>query len=96
MSDEYKLIRDNTRALGAQALLDNDLFNEAHAKLEAELIAAWKSSNPRDTEGRERIWAAVQANAKHKGYIANIVNNGKIAAAELKALAERPKRSIFG
>jgi len=96
VSDEHKLLRDKSRALGAQSLLDNDLFNEAHEALEAELIKAWKASNPRDTEGRERLWAAVQANAKHKDYIANILNDGKIAEAELKQISERPKRSFFG
>lgn len=92
MSDEHKLLRDKGRALGAQALLDNDLFNEAHEKLEAELIKAWKATPARDTDGRERLWAAVQANMKHKDYIANILNDGKLAEAELKAIAERPKR----
>lgn len=96
MVDEHKLIRDNTRALGAQSLLDNELFNEALASIERDLIEAWKITPARDTDGRERCYAAVQQLGKLKGYFESVLNDGKLAQAQLKELAERPKRSIFG
>ncbi len=92
MSDEHKLIRDNSRALGAQALLENDLFNEALTTLEAEYIKAWKLSELRDDDGRQRLWQAVQIVGKIKDHISSILNGGKLAQAQLKELAETSER----
>lgn len=96
MSDEHKLLRDKGRALGAQSLLDNDLFNDAIASIERDLIIAWKATPARDTDGRERCWSAVQQVGKIKTYFETVLRDGKLAEAELKELAERPRRSIFG
>ncbi len=90
MIDEHKLIRDNSRALGAQALLENDLFNEALTTLEAEYIKAWKLSG--DDDGRQRLWHAVQIVGKIKDHISSILNDGKLAQAQLKELAETSER----
>ena len=92
MSDEFKLQQDASRAARADGLLKNELLAEAYDKLEADLIAAWIASNPRDTDGRERCFHAVHANRKHKEYLVSIVNNGKLAAAELKQLADNVER----
>lgn len=92
MIDEHKLLRDNSRALGAAALLENDLFNEAIASIERDLIAAWKATPARDSDGRERCWTAVQQLGRLKGYFEAALNDGKLANAQLKELAERPKR----
>lgn len=96
MVDEHKLLRDQSRAVGAQALLDNDLFNEALESIERDLIEAWKATPPRDTDGRERCWAAIQQLGKLKGYFETVLRDGKLAAAQLKEIAEQPKRSFFG
>ena len=96
MIDEHKLLREQDRALGADALLKNDLFNEALESIERDLIEAWKAALPRDTDGRERIWAAIQQLGKIKGYIETVLRDGKLASAQLKDLAEQPKRSFFG
>lgn len=97
MSDEFKLSRDAAKAARAQNLLENELLNEAYEKIEAALILAWTRTPPRDTDGRERCWAAVQANRNHKEYLHSVVNDGKMAAAELKRLAESTERSrLFG
>lgn len=90
--DEDKLSQAAARAARAQSLLDSELLNEAYDKIEADLIAAWASAPARDTDGRERCWAAVQANRNHKGYLQAVVNNGKLAAAELKLLVETSER----
>ena len=90
MSEELSEIA--AKANRAQLLLDNDLYKEAHAELEKQLIDAWIKTPPRDSDGRERCWAAVQANRKHRDYLQSIVNNGKLAAAELKALADSEER----
>ena len=92
MDDEHKLLHDQDRALRAQALLENDLFNDALATLEAEYIAAWKMTPLRDTEGRERVWQAVQIVGKIKDHIGAVLNDGKLAAAQLRELAETTER----
>lgn len=96
MVDEHKLLRDQARAVGAQALLENDLFNEALESIERDLIDAWKATPARDTDGRERCWSAIQQLGKIKGYVETVLRDGKLAAAQLKEIAEQPKRSFFG
>lgn len=96
MVDEHKLLRDQARAVGAQALLENDLFNEALESIERDLIAAWKATPARDTDGRERCWSAIQQLGKIKGFVETVLRDGKLASAQLKELAEQPKRSFFG
>ncbi len=91
MTDEIKLTGDAARGMQADSLLRNDLVQEAYQALEAELVKAWIDSPARDTEGRERLWAAVQANRKHQNYLRSIIDNGKLAEAELASLAKRRK-----
>jgi len=94
--DEHKLLRDQARAVGAQALLENELFNEALESIERDLIDAWKATPPRDTDGRERCWAAIQQLGKIKGFVETVLRDGKLAAAQLKEIAEQPKRGLWG
>jgi hypothetical protein len=90
--DEIALLRDRDRANRAQQLLDNDLFNEAITSIERDLMGAWKNSPARDTDGRERCFAAVQQLGKIKDYFQSVLNDGKMAAAQLKELAETAER----
>jgi hypothetical protein len=90
--DEHKLLRDSSKSAQAQELLDNALFNEALATIEADLIAAWKATPARDQEGRERCWNALQQASKIKGYFESVIRDGKLASAQLKELAEDAER----
>lgn len=95
--DEDKLSKAASKAARAQSLLQNELLAEAYAKIEAELISAWINSPPRDNDGRERAWNAVQANRNHRRYLETVVNNGKMAAAELRLVAETTEhKRLFG
>lgn len=91
-TDEMALLRDKNRADRAKQLLENDLFNEALVSIERDLMAAWKASPPRDTDGRERCWTAVQQVGKIKSYFESVLNDGKMAEAQLKELAEADER----
>lgn len=95
MVDEHKLLRDSGRSAEAQSLLNNALFNEALETIECDLMAAWKTTPPRDTDGRERCWAAVQQLGKLKSYFESVLNDGKLAAAQLTELAETTERKRF-
>lgn len=89
MIDEHQLLRDAGKSAQAQQLLDNPLFNEALLKIETDLITAWRSTPARDQEGRERCWNALQQAGKIKGYFEAVLNDGKLAAAQLKELAAK-------
>lgn len=89
MSDEIKLTRDAERANRARILLSDPLLAEGFAKLETDLMAAWKASDPRDNEGRERAWNALQQAGRLKGYLETTMSNGKLALVDL---ADRKKR----
>ena len=65
MTDDDKLRDSLNRAQQANDLLQNELLIEAYDQIDAELVGAWRLTAARDTDARERIWAAVQANAKH-------------------------------
>ena len=92
MVDEHKLLRDADRAARAITLLENDLLQEAFANLESAYIASWRETNPLDTTAREKLYLAVNVVGKVRDHLTSIVSNGKLAAAELKALAETAER----
>lgn len=90
--DEMSLVRDKNRADRAKQLLENDLFNEALVSIERDLMEAWKGSPPRDTDGRERCWTAIQQLGRLKGYFESVLNDGTMAEAQLKELADADER----
>ncbi len=92
MADEIALNRAAERAARADALLRDELLQEAFATLDHDYVKAWRETAARDTDARERLWQAVQIVAKVRDHLANVVNNGKLAQRELAELAERRKR----
>ena len=94
---EDKLHRDSARGARAANLLEHELLKEAHEKIEEQLIQAWINSDPRDTEGRERVFASVHANRKHRDYLKTVAMDGKLAQAQLRDIVEASerKRGIF-
>ena len=59
---------------------------DAFATLKAEYVKAWEATPLRDTEGRERIWQAVQIIGKVESHLIQQVQNGKIAEADIQRL----------
>jgi hypothetical protein len=58
------MIEDNlqasiSRGARAEALIKNELLQEAFKKLEDDYVAAWKTWPAADAAGRERLWQAV-------------------------------------
>lgn len=86
MSDEIVLRRDADRGARAQTILDNELFSEAFDALSAAYVEAWRNSDPRDTDGRERVWHAIQIVGKVKSHLETLISAGTMAQAELNAL----------
>ena len=92
MRDESRLNADMARRARAQALLANELLQEAFAALEARYIEEWRVSQFRDTDARERLWQAVNVLRKVKDHLAKIVGDGKLAQREIDQLAQKRKR----
>jgi hypothetical protein len=92
VADESKLMVDAARARGAEALLKNDLLAEAFKGLEDSYTKAWRSTTIEDVSGREKLFLAINVVGKVRDHLTAIVNNGKLASAELKALADTAER----
>lgn len=92
MTDEHKLHQATGRAVRAKNLLENDLLEEAFKGLEDAYTAAWRSSSALDTAAREKLFLAVNIVGKVRDHLARMVTNGKLAAAELKELADVAER----
>ncbi|WP_027566650.1 hypothetical protein [Bradyrhizobium sp. URHA0013] len=92
MSDEIALERAAARAVRAEALLDDEILNEAFDTLEKSYIVAWRATTVDDAAGREKLFLAINIVGKVRDHLAGVVANGRLAQAELKALAETAER----
>src|SRR5215470_8430256 len=87
MTDEIKLNADAARGAQAEALLRNELLQEAFTGLEKQFIDAWRLTQVRDTDARERLWQAVNVVGKVQDALKTHVNNGKLAQRHLEVIA---------
>jgi hypothetical protein len=81
--DELKARAKQARAEKAEALLRNELFVEAFDYLDAQFTEAWKSSDIKDAENRERVYYLCQSLSALRGYFQSVVEDGKLAEAQL-------------
>lgn len=88
MSDDDKLTREAARGTRAANLLADDLVTEAFKGLEEAYTAAWRSTTIDDVSGREKLFLAINIVGKVQEHLQKIVSNGKLAAAELRNLAQ--------
>lgn len=81
-----------SKAARAQSLLGNELLSEAFEALEASYTAAWRATTIDDVSAREKLFLAINIVGKVRDHLNAVVSNGKLAAAELKQLAETAER----
>lgn len=81
------------RGESAARLLNDPLITEAFDAIRAEYVAAWENAPVRDAEGRERIWAHLQALSKVRGHLETVVGTGKMAKQQVNEL--QGKRRFF-
>lgn len=84
---EDKLQQQIAEAAQADALLNSPMLKAALDELSAAYIEAWKVTSSKDTEGRERLWQAVQVVGKVRDHMVKVLNNGKLAKDELERLS---------
>ncbi len=92
MTDETKLSIAAGKAVRAQRLLEDELLTEAFKGLEDSYTAAWRATTVDQIDAREKLFLAINIVGKVRDHLTGIVNNGKLAAAELKQLADTAER----
>lgn len=95
MADESQLHRDKDRGAKAERLLADDMLVEAFRTLREAYEAAWRTSEARDTDGRERLWQAVQIVGKVESHLRSVAANGKAAQKEIDDIARHGERRKF-
>ncbi len=60
----------------AAAIVDSDLFKEAAAAIERDLITAWKLTSQTDIVARERLWQGVLMVGKMEEFFRSAIDNG--------------------
>lgn len=81
--DEIKLGQAQARGARAEALLGSDVFKEVIAGLQADYIQAWKTTKARDSEAREKLWAAVNIVGLVRDHLVKYAQDGRIATKDL-------------
>ncbi len=71
----------------ARLLLDDDIFREACAKVEADIIEAWKTWKASDTEGRERLWLGLNMLGKIRQVLSDYATTGRHERRRIEELA---------
>jgi hypothetical protein len=89
---EDALTKAAAKAARAQKLLDDELLADAFTSLETAYIAAWRATTIEDISGREKLFLAINVVGKVRDHLNKVVSDGKLAAAELKQLAETAER----
>ena len=92
MTNEDKLHVDQARGVRAEALLSDDLLSEAFKTLEDGYVAAWRQTLISDVAGREKLFLAINIIGKVKDHLSKAVSNGKLAQAEIQAIADAAER----
>jgi hypothetical protein len=90
--DEGKLREATAKAARAQRLLEDDILAEAFTALEGSYSAAWRSTTIDDISGREKLFLAINIVGKVRDHLTRVVTDGKLAATELRQLAETAER----
>jgi hypothetical protein len=92
IDDDDKLSQAAGKALRAKNLLENELLVEAFKTLEDSYTAAWRATTIEDVSSREKLFLAINVVGKVRDHLTTAVVNGKLAAAELKQLADTAER----
>jgi hypothetical protein len=92
--DEHALLRDRERAQQAEHLINNELFQESFAYLEAAYMKAWRNTGiaDADTIGRERLWQAINLLDKVRDHLRTVIERGKLSKRQIEEIEEKRRR----
>ena len=63
----------------AQALVNDELLNEAFETLRTELMDRWENSASNEVDARESLWLGLQLLARVRRHIHSIIETGEMA-----------------
>ena len=78
------LSEQQERGRRAQALLEDELLQEALKAISDEVAAQWIACPARDKEGKEALWQLAKTAEKFKAVLTGYVQTGKLATDQLK------------
>lgn len=81
---ERDLRAEQDRGIAAQALLDNELLDEALSAIDREVMEQWIDCPARDKEGKEALWQLIKTSRKFRSVLNGYIDTGKLATEQLK------------
>lgn len=86
MSEIDQELKDAQRA---KELINDPVFIKAFEELEKLYMDTWKSSDLKDSEGREVLWQLVWAIAQVRAHLGVIMERGELHQAQLNKLIKK-------
>ena len=86
---EDKIATALAEAARADVLLKDEFLWKQFDHLEQEYISAWRVCPARDTDGREKLWQAVNVCGKVKDHLVKVLSDGKLAKQDLEYLMSK-------
>lgn len=92
MTTPEKRIYDANRA---KEVLDNEVFQAVFKDMEADFINAWQNAPARDTEGREKIWVALNQLKQLHQRLQTTLETGRLAGLEQEHLQKQEQQQAW-
>lgn len=93
MSNEGRLLEQQTRGDQAKALLRNPLIKEAFEKIESEILDAWKESRADEEKQRNNAYLMHRLFKNFENHFTQMVLKGDAAKKDLLRIKD-PKRYL--
>jgi hypothetical protein len=82
-----------SRGARAKEILESDIYLGAFAEIKQEILEQWEQSPARDEAGREKLYLMLAMLAKVQATLTRVMDNGKLAQAELGHLRSLEERA---
>jgi len=89
---EYELQKLSAEGRAALRAIEDDTFKRAFDTLHEQYLNAWRNTDVYDTEGREKLFLAVNILDKVRDHLTLVVSNGRLADHELSEIAAAEER----
>ena len=80
---ELELGRREHRGKLAENLLNDELLQEAFQVIHDDYLGQWLRTDTKDTEIRERLWAAIRILGQVELHLKKVVRDGRLATSDL-------------
>ncbi len=87
--DENKALKATERAARANAIINDEEFKSAIEAIDSELIDRLRGTE--DPITRDAIWQSIQVLAQIPKTLKRVIQNGKVAKADLDRLSKVPE-----